>query len=195
MSDTKLIGICGYARHGKDVVAGILKQNYGYERIALADTLREAALAIDPYVQMYNGSCHCNQYVRLSEAVSEYGWDQVKAEVDGRRLLQRLGTEMGRNMFGEEFWVDQHWDKSIKFERVSVPDVRFPNEADYIKKHNGLLIRVHDPRKKDNKVGTTHASEQHVEMLPHDVYLTNDGSIADLSKKVVEAVQGFNMVA
>ena len=45
-----IIGISGYARSGKDSVANILVQDFGFERRAFADKLREALYALNPII-------------------------------------------------------------------------------------------------------------------------------------------------
>jgi dephospho-CoA kinase len=35
-----IIGLTGYAQSGKDTVANILVENYGYQRVAFADPIR-----------------------------------------------------------------------------------------------------------------------------------------------------------
>ena len=45
-----LIGLSGMKRSGKDSTAEILQRNYGFSRLAFADKLREALLALNPSV-------------------------------------------------------------------------------------------------------------------------------------------------
>ena len=46
-----IIGLTGYARSGKDTVAKILVDNYGYKRIAFADKIRELLVEINPILE------------------------------------------------------------------------------------------------------------------------------------------------
>ena len=41
-----IIGLSGYAQSGKDTVANILVQHYGYKRVAFADKIRECLFAL-----------------------------------------------------------------------------------------------------------------------------------------------------
>lgn len=58
-----------------------------------------------------------------------------------RRALQMLGTDIRRNKH-TNYWVDAFHDSLPKADFVLVTDVRFPNEADSIKLHDGIMIRL-----------------------------------------------------
>lgn len=77
-----------------------------------------------------------------------------------RQMLQYVGTELFRNQFHENTWVNAlfadykptscGWDADGKetlreHPKWIITDVRFPNEADVIKKKGGLLIRTNNP--------------------------------------------------
>lgn len=127
-----LIGICGYAGTGKDTAAAYLVENYGYRRIAFADRLRELAVAQNPTVRDEWGSTDTLQYF-----VRHRGWDRAKRELpDVRKLLQAIG-QSHREVFGDNFWIDQvlpypnqiapPWPPLAP--RTVITDVRYPNEA------------------------------------------------------------------
>jgi dephospho-CoA kinase len=60
-----IIGLTGYARTGKDTVASVLVKDFGFERIAFADPIRELLYELNPKV---NG-------IYLREMVEEHGWE------------------------------------------------------------------------------------------------------------------------
>ncbi len=97
-----IIGLSGYARSGKDTVAELLVLNYGFKRVAFADGIRDALIALNPI--LHDGH-------RLNEVVQMYGWDVAKAKDEVRRLLQVMGTEVGRKLIHEDvrdtFYVGQ----------------------------------------------------------------------------------------
>src|SRR6266542_3013067 len=104
----RLLGLTGFAQSGKDSVAGFLK-DYGYQRVAFADGVREALLALDPLIPEYIPRSAMN-FNRLSTLVRLHGWDEVKTNQDFgasevRRLLQKLGTEVVRDMVDQDAWV------------------------------------------------------------------------------------------
>jgi deoxynucleotide monophosphate kinase-like protein len=68
-----------------------------------------------------------------------------------RTLLQREGTEEGRDKYGEDVWVNtmQQWFRLLNekwgIEKFCIPDVRFPNEANAIKAMGGKVLRIDSP--------------------------------------------------
>lgn len=189
-----IIGISGYARSGKDSVAEVLVTNEGYERRAFADTLRSALLALNPTLMVASGIGGGLEPWPLDSAVRVYGWEKLKTIApDSRSYLQRLGTEVGRNMLGENIWVDATLPSQIasQFEDIVVTDCRFPNEAAAIKSRGGKLVRVTRPG-----VGPAndHPSEVGLDDYPFDYFLDNDGDLSDLVDEVQTMLQFFEGV-
>jgi len=115
--------------------------------------------------------------------VDQHGWDWAKNNVpDVRRLLQRLGTEAGRDILGVNIWVDTAFAR-VDNDKVVVTDVRFPNEADGIRQRGGEVVRIERPG-----VGprNNHPSETSLLDYEFDVTIYNDGTIEDLHRKVRE---------
>ena len=162
----------GYARSGKDTVAELLCLNYGYKRVSFADPMRQALYVLSPKI---------DNIVRLSEYVDDYGWDVAKQNQEVRRLLQVFGTEVGRKMFGLDFWIDIALKDLSGDTQVVISDVRFPNEADAIAKLGGSVWRIN---RKNHSAVNGHASEHAMDnyMFNHVIY--NDGTLDDLSDEV-----------
>lgn len=177
-----IIGITGYARHGKNTVGRILEENYGFKQVALADKVREFAIAVDPMIRLDGNSC-----VRIFTILADGGWEQAKEFPDVRRLLQRIGTEGGRGVLGEDVWINALFPSLEDGKNYVITDVRFPNEATRIKSCGGQMWRVYRPGF-DNGVGTNHPSEAHIADIPTDRVILNDGSEEDLVGVVVQAV-------
>jgi hypothetical protein len=167
-----LIGLSGYARSGKDTVAELLCLNYGYKRVSFADPMRQALYVLSPKL---------DNIVRLSEYVDDYGWDVAKQNQEVRRLLQVFGTEVGRKMFGLDFWIDIALKDLSGDTQVVISDVRFPNEADAIAKLGGSMWRIN---RKNHSAVNGHTSEHAMDnyMFNHVIY--NDGTLDDLSDEV-----------
>ena len=168
-----IIGLSGYAQSGKDTVAELLCLNYKYHRRAFADPMRDAIYTLNPIVFNLNS--------RVADLVDEYGWDVAKANPEVRRLLQVFGTDVGRKMFNENFWVDIALAGLNDKHRVVLSDVRFPNEAEAIKNLGGQVWRInrhnHTPV---NGHKSEHAMDNY--MFKHVLY--NDGTIDDLADEV-----------
>lgn len=167
-----IIGLSGYAQSGKDTVAELLCLNYGYTRMSFADPIRDAVYALNPIVFNLNN--------RVADLVDEYGWDVAKANPEVRRLLQVFGTEVGRKQFGENFWVQQAFDK-LESTKIVFADVRFPNEANEILQYGGQVWRVN---RHNHAPVNTHKSEHAMDNFMFKHVLYNDGTIDDLSDEV-----------
>lgn len=171
-----IIGLSGYARSGKDTVADHLISTYNFSRHSFAASMKEAMYRLNPIV--HSDSIGTFRYQSL---VDVYGLDKVKDDYpEVRRLLQVFGTEVGRDMFGENFWVDLVLDNLRSFHTV-ISDVRFVNEADAIRNQGGVIWRV-------NRSGigpvTGHSSEIALDQYNFDAVLNNDSDILSLYKQV-----------
>ena len=174
-----LIGLTGYAQSGKDTLAQELVENYGFTRVAFADKIRELLYELNPETMSECGS------LRLRTAVDDLGWEQAKKIPEVRRLLQDIGLG-ARKIFGEYFWIEQAL-KNIPSKyphgaRIVVTDVRFINEADWIKKYeNSHIWRVKRPN-----VGAvnSHVSESEMDGYKADQIFNNTGTVEDLKRLV-----------
>jgi hypothetical protein len=164
-----LIGLTGYAQSGKDTVASILVEKYGYTRIAFADKIRDFLYGINPMVA-------CSPTGYLQDLVNLVGWDNAKQEPQVRRLLQDLGIS-ARELLDENIWITTALGKVDKDDRVVVTDVRFKNEAMMIKLMGGQLWRV-------KRVGfgpvNEHVSESELDGYKVNQIFVNNGTLEDL---------------
>jgi hypothetical protein len=178
---TTLIGIGGALRAGKDTIADHLVGGYLFKRHQMSDPLAEALLVLDPII-FYDGR------QRYSELVAEVGYTEAKKNPEVRRLLQTLGTEIGRQMIGENTWVDIaarniDEDRHIYRRDVVITGIRFKNELDMIRSRGGVLLYVRRPALETSS-SSAHASETSLTEEDFDEVVVNDGSIADLEDKV-----------
>ncbi len=212
---TQLVGINGFKRSGKGETAAILNEIwpdpdgivYG---IGFADKLKMlAALSIG-----LQGSPQ-ELIAAMDEAKEEWSFDQINklARVErtftGREYLQNMGTEAGRTLFGEDFWVDQvlpqpvdhvsgmDWDdhraqNSDALERMypgvavlAITDLRFENEAKRIKKLGGVVWEVQRPGKDSDG----HKSEQRLPEELIDHVIGNYGTLDVLREQVEIAMK------
>ena len=164
-----LIGLTGYAQSGKDTIASILVEKYGYSRIAFADKIRDFLYGINPMVA-------CSPTGYLQDLVNLVGWDKAKQEPQVRRLLQDLGIS-ARDLISEDIWVNAALSSVSKDQRVVVTDVRFENEAAMIKSMGGQLWRV-----KRSGVGPVndHVSESEMDGYKVDQIFVNNGTREEL---------------
>lgn len=184
---TRLIGLGGLLRAGKDATADYLREEHGFLVMGMSEPLLEAALALNPWVQL-PGSASLGRQMRfttLAKLVEEVGYTEAKKNPEVRRFLQVLGTEVGRQMIGENVWVDiagrridEARDQGYS---VALTGVRFPNEFDMIRSRRGTLVWIDRPG--IIRPVELHASENSVTGDDFDVTIVNDGSLDDLYAK------------
>lgn len=132
-----IVGLSGWARSGKDSFAGFLVEQ-GFVQAAFADPIREALLRIDPLVHVTGEPPM--PLSSLIKSPSDWGWAKDNT-LDVRGLLQRLGSEFGREMFGEDFWVNYALSRATD-PLVVISDVRYQNEAEAIRARGGVIVRI-----------------------------------------------------
>ena len=161
-----IVGLSGYAQSGKDTIANILVEGYGFKRVAFADKIRELLYEMNPDFRD----------TLLRQAVDNFGWDEVKKDASVRRMMQNLGVG-ARTIFGDAFWINQAM-RDLSYDNNFVfTDVRFTNEAEIIKANHGQVWRGVRPG--INPINQ-HVSESDLDEWPFDSFIENDGSIADL---------------
>ena len=180
-----IIGLTGYAQSGKDTVAKILVDQYGYTRVAFADKIRDFLYETNP---MYDSIAGEPLFVKAR--VDRDGWEVAKQSPHIRRLLQNSGVA-ARKIFGEGFWVHEAMKSMLEDPRPDmnyvITDVRFFNEADMIRANNGQIWRI-------KRIGVdavnAHVSESQMDDYPVDQIFTNNTSIEDLELMVKTRMQG-----
>ena len=170
---TRLIGLYSNAPgSGKSTVAGMLR---GYKRLSFADPLRKFSAQILSSLG-YNGLACLRD--KKEEKITELG-------VSPRQMMQTLGTEWGRSCIHPDLWImvaAGAVERQLKRGRnVVIDDVRFPNEAEMIRKLGGELWLV-------NRPGVVyegdHASEGALSDFQPDSLINNSGSFHQLRQVV-----------
>lgn len=195
------IGFSAFATGGKDTAADILVAEHGYEKRGFADALRALCLAINPIVgleihrpdpptdeERLDERFDAVPYmptlepVTYGDALERVGYNEAKAKYpEFRRILQVVGTEGCRTIFGQDVWVDASM-RTVPEETPCVwTDVRFHNEADAIRAAGGIIVRI-----EREGVGpvTDHPSETEILDYDFDFVLWNDGTREDFERTV-----------
>lgn len=178
----EIIALSGYARTGKDEAAKVLVEEFGYTRVAFADKLREVLYALNPMVEGVGRMSDDPTFVQ--DVIKEYGWDGYKETTwkdEIRRLLQRLGTEAGRQTMWDGIWVDAAFANQPDDARIVVTDCRFENEANAVTQRGGKVWRV-------NRSGVgpinNHISETGLDEYAFDVIINNDSTLEAFREKI-----------
>lgn len=187
-----IIGLIGKKRSGKDTFAHALP---GYTRVAFADPLRQAALALDPIVgrPALPGHLAPQVDIRLSDVIDTLGWEKAKDCVpEVRRVLQRLGTESIRAI-DPDFWIRAGVQTIQATDGpVVVTDVRYPNEADAIQALGGYLIRVVRPG--FTSEGDPHPSESALDDYRVNLTIHNSDTIDRLQGRARSVAAALELV-
>jgi len=134
--DRLIVGLMGEAKTGKDTIANMLGETYGFHKTAFAHNLKEACRLL------FNFS-DAQLYGNQKEVVDAF-WKKTPREV-----LQYVGTELFRNNFDKDFWVKSlmnHINSHIcahNVQRWVISDCRFKNEMQAIKDAGGKVIRLY----------------------------------------------------
>jgi len=181
---TRLIVFSGYARAGKDTAVQVLHTE-GYKRVAFADIMRKFVETLNPIV-------HTDTIgpIRLAKVIDSYGWEGYKESIyrdEIRGLLQRLGTDCGRQLLGDNIWVESAFNALDPDNRYAFADCRFLNEAEAVRSRGGLVIRIERPG-----VGpaNAHPSETSLDGYDFDYVVQNDNSHEVLRQKLVRILHG-----
>lgn len=128
----KLIGLSGRARSGKTTLAIALSEKYGWQHLALATDLKN----------------RCKRDFNLLDEQVNGHLKEIK-DIRFGKSPRTIMIEYGKffRSIDPEFWV-----KQLKQTILSIPqaqtqnyvisDVRFKNEANWIKEHGGYIIRL-----------------------------------------------------
>lgn len=171
----KIITISGRAQNGKDTVAGFL-----------SDQLTELGkrVLIAHYADLVKYVCR-----------TFFGWDGRKDEC-GRTLLQYVGTDIVRKN-NPDYWVcflldmldffGDNWDFVI------IPDTRFPNEIEMLRRDGYEVDHLRIIRSGFNSSLTEeqkhHASETALDDVTPDHVIYNNGTLDYLSDCVAEYIK------
>lgn len=184
-----VIGISGAFGAGKDAVADILSRRFDYARRAFADVLRgEAAECVNGTV---DPECAPEDIrgvlarLRGSAGQSSAAIYQKPTSPDVRRLLQWWGTEY-RRFQDPEYWI-KAMDRLPRPYLLTVPDVRFRNELDWIRSVGGQSWKVERPGgfyQYEASAIKGHLSERDLEGAEFNAVLCNSGTLEDLEREV-----------
>lgn len=181
MTKPFLIGLTGLAGAGKDTVRNVLAHKHGFEGIAFADPMRNMLTALLETCDI--STAYLTERELKERPIPELG-------VSYRAMAQELGTGWGRAL-DQDLWLKIAQARVKVCEESSCPgvvisDVRFPNEAAWIKSQGGVVWRIIRPGIEPVR---THESEAHANTLPYDYTILNQGTIDDLIPAVAAGLR------
>jgi hypothetical protein len=207
LSESTVLLVGGRLTSGKDAFADHLVATQGYVKLGMSDVLAEALYILNPWIKIVPSWLQEHDFILAHEISTEMwqyqsivdsiGYVEAKTIPEVRTLLQRLGTEVGRNLLGQNIWVDAVRKKienlALEGKNVVVTGIRFPNElhlenvwegAGPFQKHfiTAASIWVERPSLPalDPDPSKRHASEGSVKAEDFEYVLMNDGTLEDL---------------
>lgn len=166
----RVVALTGAAGSGKSTAADYLILRHDYERVKFAGPLKDMCRAIGLTEDHIEG--------RLKEVPCDMLCGKTP-----RHLMQALGTELGRNLIGEDFWIRLWLHRVAAAKRVVVDDCRFPNEAEAVRSLGGVIIKL------EGRGGIAGGHESEKGCGTWDGVVENDGCVTDLYAGVEEAIR------
>lgn len=194
-----IIGLVGYDNSGKDTVAAYLIKEHGFERRAFADPGKRSIGAFFDLTQEQIEAFKNDDTVYVSigyktgtpssfdvdgddwqpgidfpeEILPHNMWSPIY-EMTFREALRRYMTQAHREVFSEDFWVEQTLPVGGFYSgrKIVVSDVRFTSEADRINELGGTLVKVRRPG-----ITTPQEGLYQVEQISVDYELVNESSV------------------
>lgn len=202
-------------RQGKGEVAGFLiewAQDKGLNVVSrgFADRVKLSV------ARLYKPEIELVEAVRWIDKIKDLGFVEVNSFIVGsdnkpqkvtltdsliREQLERMGQQVGREMFGESFWVDQllpdddNWmfrfgqSSYLPIDLAIVHDLRYDNEMDRVRNLGGHAWQVVGPNGGTEPTDDDHESRKGIDSERYDLTVHNDGSLEDLRKKVFETAE------
>ena len=138
-----IIGFVGFIGSGKGTAGDILAEN-GYIRESFAKGVKDTCSTMFGWPRhLLEGDTEESRQFR--EIPDSYWTEKMGRDFSPREALQKMGTEVGRNVFHSDFWILQMQRRleEKNNNRYVITDVRFPNEINWIHKMGGKVYEVH----------------------------------------------------
>jgi hypothetical protein len=175
--DPFIIGLSGLAGAGKDTAADRLCDMHGFERHAFAEPIRTMVLAFLVEIGI-------DYDVLFDRRHKEQPLPHIGASP--RQLLQTIGMAC-REQFDSQFWVRATAmalglhdlpNSAPVHDRIVITDVRFPEEAAWIKSFGGVIVRIErDGAGLAGRAGQHASEQQHIKATWR---ITNNGTVPEL---------------
>ena len=136
---TKVIGLVGYPRSGKDTLADALVSTGEWKKVAFADAMKDLFLTCRPAID-FDGDGYEISYMGSREDL-ERG---KRVDPDVREALQEFGQ--GVRDIDPQFWVRAAHRTMMQHKandyNIVVSDIRYPNEEQMVLRFPGTVIGV-----------------------------------------------------
>ena len=136
----KLLGIVGFIGSGKGSVGDILASR-GFTKVSFGQAIKDVtAVMFDWPRQLLEGETEQSRVFRETPCPA---WSALMGRpFTPREALQKIGTEGGRLLFHEDFWIGSLNNKLDVSKDYVVTDVRFLNEIQMVRERDGVVIEI-----------------------------------------------------
>ena len=165
-----LVAMTGKAGAGKTTLANYLVNHYGYVKFSFATALKQLLW------EAYGNSDISTGLIvsKVQDYSTSYG---LKS---GRELMQQFGT-LFREQIDADFWIKIVDNKIARYERdkmyqpdIVIDDLRFMNEAEWVCRHNGIIIRLEDaPHTVRTEEWNKHISEMEQDSIRSNIIVAH----------------------
>lgn len=166
----RVIAVCGAKRSGKDTIASIIANEYGYEHVKISQKLKDTCKILFNFTD--------DQMELDTKEFVDPVWG-----VSPRQCMQFIGTEVMQYKLqellpnqGRSFWIQSLIRSFNDGKKYVISDLRFRHEYDEIKKLGGMVIKVNRIYLPPNipPLEDQHVSEQEFKALKADYEVKND---------------------
>lgn len=176
----RIIAICGAKRSGKDTIANILSEYYGYKHIKIAQKLKDICKILFSFTD--------DQLETDIKENIDHRWN-----ITPRQAMQFIGTEIMQYQIqhllpnvDRNFWmhsVIKEIDANPNTKYV-ISDMRFLHEAQMLKDKDPttLFIKINRNMKKNET--DPHVSELEFNAIKEDLLIKNDNTIDILVNQI-----------
>ena len=174
----RVIAICGMKRSGKDTMANMISDMYGYQNIKISQSLKDMLSVAFGFTQ--------NQM-----ETDEKDHIDTKWGVSPRRIMQFMGTEVMQYELqkvipdiGRTFWIRNLIESHIApnpDKKYVISDLRFVHEYEALKAYDIYIIHIdRDGGKQEDTEASHHISEIEYKSIPFDMKYKNESSLEDM---------------
>jgi dephospho-CoA kinase len=178
----KIVLVTGYKHSGKDTFSNILKNKVNGKIFKLADALRQM---VKDFIGIDDETLEKEKETKpFKSRYTEKKLNYLNKDMSIRDLMiifsEGLKQYYGKEIFCE-YLVSQI--KKRPEEYCIVSDLRYPYEAEYIKKHFSkekvIIVRI---KRKGVNLSSKHSSETSIDLIKEDILIENNGTIKNLEK-------------